>query len=126
MPHKFNADKQQQFIDDYKVLKDSADQNEQILFVDMVHPSQSTKLSSGWMKEGKNQVKMVETTGSRTRLNILGALNLRCIEDTVICEYPSINAESIKYFFGSLRRLTHFRKKSTSFWMERVTTKPSW
>ncbi|WP_083600912.1 IS630 family transposase, partial [Xenorhabdus thuongxuanensis] len=95
VPHKFDADKQQQFIDDYKVLKDRAAQNEPILFIDAVHPSQSTKLSYGWMKAGKNQVKGVETTGSRTRLNILGALNLQRIEDTVIREYPSINAENI-------------------------------
>ncbi|WP_262946603.1 IS630 family transposase, partial [Xenorhabdus indica] len=103
VPHKFDADKQQQFIDDYQALKDGVNQNEPILFIDAVHPSQSTKLSYGWMKAGKNQVKVVETTGSRTRLNILGALNLQRIEDTVIKEYPRINAESIAYFFGVLR-----------------------
>ncbi|WMV74467.1 IS630 family transposase [Xenorhabdus griffiniae] len=103
VPHKFDANKQQQFIDDYPSLKDGAGQNEPILFIDAVHPSQSTTLSYGWMKAGKNQVKVVETTGSRTRLNILGALNLQRIEDTVIREYPSINAENIAYFFGVLR-----------------------
>ncbi|WP_045968390.1 IS630 family transposase [Xenorhabdus doucetiae] len=103
VPHKFDADKQQQFIDDYQSLKDRAGQNEPILFIDAVHPSQSTKLSYGWMKAGKNQVKVVETTGSRTRLNLLGALNLQRIEDTVIREYPSINAENIAYFFGAIR-----------------------
>ncbi|WP_340614273.1 IS630 family transposase [Xenorhabdus thailandensis] len=103
IPHKFDADKQQQFIDDYQSLKNGVGQSEPILFIDAVHPTQSTKLSYGWMKAGKNQVKVVETTGSRTRLNILGALNLQRIEDTVIREYPSINAKNIAYFFGAIR-----------------------
>ncbi|MEQ1964611.1 IS630 family transposase [Xenorhabdus khoisanae] len=111
IPHKFDADKQQQFIDDYQSLKNGAGQNEPILFIDAVHPSQSTKLSYGWMKAGENQVKVVETTGSRTRLNILGALNLQRIEDTVIREYPSINAENIAYFFGALRETDPLSQK---------------
>ncbi|WP_153043642.1 IS630 family transposase [Xenorhabdus sp. KK7.4] len=111
VPHKFDVHKQQQFIDDYKVLKEEAGQNEPILFIDAVHPSQSTKLSYGWMKAGKNQVKMVETTGSRTRLNILGTLNLQRIGDTVIREYPRINAENIAYFFGALREIYPLSQK---------------
>ncbi|MDE9566280.1 IS630 family transposase [Xenorhabdus bovienii] len=83
-PHKFDRDKQQQFID-------------------VVHPTQSTKLSYGWMKRGKKQVKVVETTGSRTRLNIMGALNLQRIEATVIRDYPTINAKNVVLFFGAIR-----------------------
>ncbi|WP_340619667.1 IS630 family transposase [Xenorhabdus siamensis] len=103
VPHKFDADKQQQFIEAYHALKDEFGQNEPILFIDAVHPSQSTKLSYGWIKSGVKHVKMIETTGSRTRLNIMGALNLQCIEETIIREYPSINAENVAYFFGAIR-----------------------
>ncbi|CDH08036.1 transposase [Xenorhabdus bovienii str. oregonense] len=103
-PHKFDADKQQQFIERYKVLKETCGQNnEPILFIDAVHPTQSTKLSYGWMKRGKENVKVVETTGSRTRLNILGALNLQRIEETVIRDYPTINAKNVVLFFGAIR-----------------------
>ncbi|MDE9448734.1 transposase, partial [Xenorhabdus bovienii] len=85
---KFDADKQQQFIETYNALKAKCGQHEPILFIDATHPTQSTKLSYGWMKRGREQVKVVETTGSRTRLNLMGALNLQRIEETVIREYP--------------------------------------
>ena len=52
------------------------------LFIDGVHPTQGTKLAYGWMPAGRKPV--VETTGSRTRLNIMGALNLNDIGSTVI------------------------------------------
>jgi len=40
--------------------------------MDAVHPTQASKLSYGWMRTG--QTKHVETTGSRTRLNIVAAI----------------------------------------------------
>ncbi|WP_340616515.1 hypothetical protein [Xenorhabdus entomophaga] len=55
------------------------------------------------MKSGKKHVKVVETTGSLTRINLMGAFNLQCIEETIIREYPSINAENVAYFFGVIR-----------------------
>ncbi len=104
-PHKFDADKQQQFIEHYNTLKEEcAQNNEPILFIDAVHPTQSTKLSHGWMKRGRENAKVIETTGSRTRLNIMGALNLQRIEETVIREYPTINAENVVLFFGEIRK----------------------
>ncbi|PHM53515.1 transposase [Xenorhabdus hominickii] len=68
-----------------------------------MHPTQSTKLSYGWMRHGKEHVNEVETTGSRTRLNIMGALNLQWIEETIIREYPTINAKNVVLFFGAIR-----------------------
>ncbi|MBD2811685.1 IS630 family transposase [Xenorhabdus sp. Vera] len=104
-PHKFDVDKQYQFIEHDNALKEECVQNnEPILFIDAVHPTQSTKLSYGWMKSGRENVKVIETTGSRTRLNIMGALNLQRIEDTVIREYPTINAENVVLFFGEIRK----------------------
>ncbi len=102
-PHKCDMDKQQQFIERYNALKAECGQNEPILFIDAVHPTQSTKLSYGWMKRGRTQVKVVETTGSRTRLNIMDALNLQRIEATVIRDYPTINAKNVVLFFGAIR-----------------------
>ncbi|WP_052189581.1 MULTISPECIES: transposase [Xenorhabdus] len=60
----------------------------------------------------KKSGKGVETTGSRTRLNTLDALNLQRIEDTVIREYPSINAENIAYFFGAIRETYPLSQKN--------------
>ncbi|MEQ1966774.1 winged helix-turn-helix domain-containing protein, partial [Xenorhabdus nematophila] len=59
VPHKFDADKQPQFIETYNALKEKCGQNEPILFIDAVHPTQSTKLSYGWMKSGRKHVKVV-------------------------------------------------------------------
>ena len=58
--------------------------------MDVVQPTQSTKLSYGWLHKGEKKV--IETTGSRTRLNIFGALNLNDIAATITREYPTINA----------------------------------
>ncbi|MDC9603965.1 IS630 family transposase [Xenorhabdus griffiniae] len=38
------------------------------------------------------------------RLNIMGALNLQRIEDTIIREYPAINAKNVVLFFGEIRK----------------------
>lgn len=101
VPHKFDAEKQQQFVKKYAELKQSAGNNVPILFMDAVHPTQSTKLSYGWLRKGEK--KAVETTGSRTRLNIIGALNLNDIAATITREYPTINAENICRFFIAIR-----------------------
>ncbi|PHM73571.1 IS630 family transposase [Xenorhabdus kozodoii] len=102
-PHKSDAGKQQHFIETYNALKAECGQNAPILFIDAMHPTQSTKLSYGWMRRGREHVNVVETTGSRTRLNIMGALNLQRIGETIIREYPTINAKNVVLFFGSIR-----------------------
>ncbi|CAM3630352.1 transposase (fragment) [Xenorhabdus nematophila ATCC 19061] len=102
-PHKFDADKQRQFIEHDNTLKEECGQDEPILFIDAVHPTQSTKLSYGWMKSGRENGNVVETTGSRPRLNIMGALNLQRIEETVLREYPTMNSENIVLFFQAIR-----------------------
>ena len=101
IPHKFDEAKQQAFIEAYEALKASCSKDESILFIDAVHPTQSTKLSHGWIRTGQN--KTVETTGSRSRLNLLGALNLADIGSTIINDYETINSESIVRFFCQIR-----------------------
>lgn len=101
VPHKFSTAAQQAFIAAYNQLKCDAGTREPILFIDGVHPTQGTKLAYGWMPKGQKTV--VETTGSRTRLNLMGALNLNDIGNTVIREYDTINAENIARFFIAVR-----------------------
>lgn len=100
VPHKFSEEKQRQFIEYYENLKTTAS-DEPVLFLDAVHPTQATKLSYGWILKG--QKKTVETTGSRTRLNILGALNLNDIGGLVFQEYQTINDYNISRFFNEIR-----------------------
>lgn len=100
VPHKYSAELQQAFTEIYQQLKLEAG-DEPILFIDGVHPPQGTKLAYGWMPKG--QKKIVETTGSRTRLNLMGALNLHDIGSTVIREYDTINSMNIGKFFIAIR-----------------------
>lgn len=54
---------------------------------------------------------MVETTGSRTRLNIMGALNLNDIGSTVIREYDTIDSLNICRFFIAVRETYPIKQK---------------
>lgn len=108
VPHKFSAEAQHAFAENYEKLKQEAG-NEPILFIDGVHPTQGTKLAYGWMPKG--QKTMVETTGSRTRLNIMGALNLNDIGSTVIQEYDRINSLNIGKFFIAIRETYPVKQK---------------
>ncbi len=90
----------QAFIEHYnETLRNSEDP---VLFMDAVHPTQSTKLSYCWIRKG--QYKVIETTGSRTRLNIIGTLPLQNIGATVTETYDTINSESIVRFFWKLKK----------------------
>lgn len=102
VPHKFSEEKQQQFIEYYEKLKMDAG-DEPILFLDAVHPTQATKLSFGWIRTGEK--KAVETTGSRTRMNILGALALNDTAHPVIDDYETINDYSVCLFFNEIRKV---------------------
>ncbi|WP_089139009.1 IS630 family transposase [Vibrio rumoiensis] len=99
VPHKLDPEAQEAFIQHYQELKQL---NEPILFMDAVHPSQATKITYGWIRKGKDKV--IETTGSRTRLNFVGALNLADIAATVTESYDTINSESIARFFWKLKK----------------------
>lgn len=101
VPHKFDEEKQQAFIEAYEALKASCGEDESIVFIDAVHPTLSTKLSHGWIRTG--QSKVLDTTGNRSRLNIVGALNLSDIGATIVSEYDSINSENMVRFFCKLR-----------------------
>lgn len=100
-PHKADAELQKQFIAEYEKLKEEAGDDEPILFMDAVHPTQATKLSYGWIKTG--ETKHVDTTASRTRLNIVGAIQLGHIAETITSQYETVNAESMIDFMGKVR-----------------------
>jgi transposase len=109
VPHKFSAEAQQAFVETYNQLKSEAGDDEPILFIDGVHPTQGTKLAYGWMPKGRRTA--VETTGSRTRMNIMGALNLNDIGSTVVREYETINSENIARFFIAIRETYPITRK---------------
>lgn len=101
VPHKADEQLQKNFIKKYKRLKSTTNGEEPILFMDAVHPSQATKLSYGWIRKG--QTKQVGTTASRTRLNLIGTINLDNLSSTIVREYDTINAESIIGYLDVIR-----------------------
>jgi len=100
VPHKFDEEKQADFIEKYTELKAQA-VDEPILFIDAMHPTQATKVSCGWIKKGHD--KAIETTGSRTRLNLVGAIDLNNLAAAQVRRYDKVNGETIQHFFTELR-----------------------
>lgn len=100
VPHKFDEEKQADFIEKYTELKAQA-VDEPILFMDAMHPTQATKVSCGWIK--KRHDKAIETSGSRTRLNLVGAIDLNNLAGAQVKRYEKVNSETIKTFFTELR-----------------------
>ena len=105
VPHKFEVEKQVAFIDYYEILKASLSNDEPLLFMDAVHPTQATKITAGWIKKGTD--KPIETTGSRTRLNIVGAIRLGHLDEAIIDRYKTVNGESIVAFLERTRAFYH-------------------
>ena len=101
VPHKFDEALQAEFIKKYEALNESLSVDEPLLFMDAVHPTQATKITAGWIKKGTD--KPINTTGSRTRLNLVGAIRLGYLADTVIERYDTVNGDSIINFFNKVR-----------------------
>jgi len=101
VPAKADNEQQQAFIEKYKELKADLGCDEVILFGDGVHPTMATKLSDGWIKKGTD--KAIKTTASRTRINLLGAIELGNLSNAVTATYETINADSIIDFMRQLR-----------------------
>ena len=117
--HPYKADKEQQqaFIEKYDELKKDLKPDDAIYFSDSVHPSQATKLSYGWIRKGQD--KKLETTASRTRVNIIGALRLDDIRNTVSEQYETINAQSIINHLRLVRK-QHGDKGTIFFILDRA------
>ena len=101
IPHKVDAKKQDEFVEHYKALKAQLSEDQVLLFMDAVHPTQATKVSSGWIKKGVN--KTIDTTGSRSRLNIVGAINLDNLSAGIFEEYETVNGSFIIDFLHKVR-----------------------
>jgi transposase len=104
VPYKICPSKQDEFIAKYELLKAEMAENDVLLFMDAVHPTQATKVTCGWIRTGVD--KTIETTGSRTRVNIVGAIRLGYLKDTVTQQYEkTVNGDAIIDFF------THIKEK---------------
>lgn len=100
-PAKADPEQQAAFIEYYEKLLNSLPQDEPIEFADAVHPTMATRITYGWMRKGKD--KRIETTASRTRLNLLGSINLESMEVT-IASYETIDSKAMEQHFIALRK----------------------
>ena len=99
-PAKADPIKQKEFIEKYQLLKEKTPKDEPIVFLDAVHPTMATKITHGWIKKGTNKV--IATTASRTRLNVLGAINLNTMRVDVK-SYKTIDSESMADYLSILK-----------------------
>ena len=109
VPHKFDTEKQEAFIEEYDEVKAALTCDDVLLFMDAVHPTQATKVSCGWIQTGVD--KIIETTGSRTRLNIVGALRLGHLSETITSQYKTVNGDSIMDFFEQVKAFYADKKR---------------
>jgi transposase len=99
-PAKADIRQQEAFIETYLKLLEDTPAHDPILFIDAVHPTMATKISCGWIKKGVD--KPIATTASRTRVNIIGAIELNTM--TVTSEIvETVNASTISGFFAKLK-----------------------
>jgi transposase len=74
-PVKADPEKQEEWVKGYLSLQDDTPADEPIVFIDAVHPTMATKITCGWIKKGVN--KLIAQTASRTRVNVIGAIELK-------------------------------------------------
>ena len=99
-PAKGDPIKQMAWMQYYEQLLSSLSEDEPVEFCDGVHPTMATKISYGWIRTGTD--KLIATTASRTRMNLMGSINLKTM-DVTIDSYEKLNSSSMVKHFALLR-----------------------
>ena len=68
--------------------------------MDSAHPTMATKVVCGWIKKGID--KPIGQTASRTRVNVMGAIELTSM-NVVSCRPDYVNGETTVAFFDQLK-----------------------
>lgn len=100
VPAKADPAKQEEFIEAYLTLLDDTPAHEPIVFMDSAHPTMATKVVSGWIKKGVD--KPIAQSASRTRINVMGAIELSSMK-VVSCCPDYVNADTTVLFFDQLK-----------------------
>ena len=99
VPGKADPAKQEEFIKEYEQLKSSKKPEDNIFFVDGVHPLHNSQPAYGWIKKGEE--KGLQSNTGRARININGAYNI-AEHSVTVREDESINAQSTIQLFEQL------------------------
>ena len=100
VPAKADLLKQKEFIEYYEKLVQTRPEDEPILFGDGVHPTMATKITYGWIRTGQD--KAIPTTASRTRLNLMGSIDLETMGVT-LGSNETIDSVAMEEHFQKLR-----------------------
>lgn len=99
IPGQYDSEKQRNFKETYEARLASMPENEELLFIDGVHPQHNTICGKAWIKRG--EVKNIESNTGRERINISGAYNPEN-QDVIIQEDIKLNSESTINFFKKI------------------------
>lgn len=99
IPAKIDLDKQEEFRQQYNLLKNNLKSDEAIYFMDGVHPQNQTKSDYGWIKKGV--LKTIPSFSGWKRKSILGALNLDNL-NVISQDYKTINEDSVIDFLSKV------------------------
>jgi len=91
VPGKPDIDAQEEFVAYYEDFMMNKRSNEEVLFVDAVHPEHNAMAAYGWIKKG--QERPLKTNSGRQRLNLHGAINAETYDVTII-EADTIDRDS--------------------------------
>jgi transposase len=99
-PAKADPEQQEAWVKNYLALLDDTPANQPIVFIDAVHPTMATKITCGWIKKGVS--KPIAQTASRTRVNVIGAIELKPmrVHSRVV---ETVNVPTILEFFTQLK-----------------------
>ena len=100
VPAKVDVAKQEAFVEKYLELLDTVKSGDNVVFMDSAHPTMATKIAHGWIRKGTDQ--LIPQTASRTRVNVMGAIELSTMRVTSF--YPEkVNTETTIAFFDQLK-----------------------
>ena len=82
VPGEPDRESQEEFVNYYEAFLEAKSVDEELLFLDAVHPEHNTMAAYGWIKKGQKRV--LKTNSGRQRLNLHGAINIEAMDITVI------------------------------------------
>ncbi|MCH9691205.1 MAG: transposase [Gammaproteobacteria bacterium] len=101
VPDTPNREDQEIFVEQYEQFMKEKPDDEDVFFIDAVHPEHNTMAAYGRIKRG--QKRNLQTNSGRQRLNLHGAINAETFDVTVI-ESETVDAESTATLLESLNQ----------------------
>jgi transposase len=108
IPCKADKELQETFVARYEALRGNLKSNEELFFLDAVHPTHNTMPAYAWIEKGKE--KQVKSNTGRQRININGVYSP--VSRTIIYrEDKKINAQSTINLFKTIEEKQPYLKK---------------